>query len=76
MHADKDIQFVIEAAAVQLVEDLHPHEDVEDYGVELEFFVGDADVVLQDGPAGEVQDEDYYELEDGLSDYHFPHLID
>lgn len=72
--ADKDVKLVVEASAVEFVEDLHPDEDVEDDGVELELFGLEAGVVVKDGAAGEVENEDNDQLEDGLTDDHLPHL--
>ncbi|KAI6752433.1 hypothetical protein HG530_013802 [Fusarium avenaceum] len=72
--SDKDVKLIVEATTVELVEDLHPHEDVEDDSVELELFALDAEVVVEDGAASEVQNEDDDELEDRLTDDHLPHL--
>lgn len=72
--ADEDVELVVESAAVELVEDLHPDKHVEDDSVELELFGGDGGVVAEDGVAGEVENQDDDDLEDGLADDHLPHL--
>lgn len=74
MNADKHVELVVETTAVELVEDLHPDEHVEDDGVELEFLRGDGGVVAEDRVASEVENQDDDDLEDGLADDHLPHL--
>lgn len=75
MDADEDVELVVETTAVELVEDLHPDEHVEDYGIELELLRGDGGVVAEDGVASEVENQDDDDLEDGLADDHLPHLV-
>ena len=70
----ENVELVVKTATVEFVEDLHPDEHVEDDGVELQFFGFDGCVVAEDGTTGEVEDENDDELEDGLTDDHFPHL--
>lgn len=72
--ADKHVELVVETTAVELVEDLHPDEHVEDDGIELELFGRDGGVVAEDGVAGKVENQDDDDLEDGLADDHLPHL--
>ena len=67
MNIDKDVQFVVEAAVVVLVEDLQPDEHVEDHGAHFIFRVG------EELGACEVKNETGNHLEDGLADDHFPH---
>jgi hypothetical protein len=52
-------KLIVETPAVELVEDLHPDEGVEDYGVEVEFLRGDGGVAVEDAVAREVEDEDH-----------------
>jgi hypothetical protein len=59
MDAHANVEVVVEAPAVELVEDLHPDEGVEDYGAEVEFLRGDGGVVVEDAVAREVEDEDH-----------------
>lgn len=70
----EDIEFVVQTTVVELVEDLHPDKGVEDHGVKLEFLDWVGGVISKDLFTGEVQDEYYHELEDGLADDHFPHV--
>lgn len=59
MDALENVEPVVETAVVELVEDLHPDEGVEDDGVEFEAarWVGGYVVVVEDGGAGKVQEE-------------------
>jgi hypothetical protein len=66
-NADEDVEFVVQASVVVLIENLEPDKHVEDYAAHLVFWVG------QEVRAGEVHDEGGGDLEDGLADYHFPH---
>lgn len=67
MDPDEDVELVVQAAVVVLVEDLQPDEDVEDDGAHLGLRVG------EEVRAGEVQDEGCRHLEEGLADDHLPH---
>ncbi len=68
VQTSQDIEFVVQPAVVELVEDLHPDEGVEDDRAADILWI-----VEEFLPRAEVQDQGYGELEDGLSDYHLPH---
>lgn len=52
--AFKDIEFVVEAAIVELIEDLHPDVDVEDKGFEMALLI--LGIVAEDFIASEIED--------------------
>lgn len=52
----EDVELVVETTVVELVEDLHPYEGVEDDGVELKHLVLGSAVVAEDFGADEVED--------------------
>lgn len=78
----EDVEGVIDAATVELVEDLEENEGVEDHGAEdLEVVGGDVNITVLVGrleveelgakvEEGQVEDD----LEDGLADDHLPHV--
>lgn len=70
----EDVEFVVETTVVELVEDLHPDESVEDHGIELELLSRVGDIVAEDLLACKVENEGHDQLEDGLADDHFPHV--
>ena len=67
MNPNKDIELVIQAAVIVLIEDLQPYKHIEEHRAHLS--VG----VWQELGAGEVQDECGDDLIDCLPDDHFPH---
>jgi hypothetical protein len=69
----KHVNLVVDTAVVEDVEDLHPHKDVEDEGVELELLVGVREVVAENVSTGEVEHEDDSELVDVLAGHLLPH---
>jgi hypothetical protein len=72
-YALKHIDLVIEASVIEDVEDLHPDEDIEDEGVELELLVGIREIVAEDVATSEVEHEDNGELVDVLTGDLLPH---
>lgn len=70
----QDVELVVQAAVVELVEDLHPDEGVEHHSVELQHLIRVLGVVAQNLGSGEVQDERHRQLENGLPDDHLPHV--
>ena len=67
------VEFVVEAAVVEDIEDLHPHKAVENEGVELELLVGVGEVVAEDFATCEVEYKDDSELVDVLAHDLLPH---
>ncbi|GJD01142.1 hypothetical protein ColKHC_09967 [Colletotrichum higginsianum] len=66
-----DVEAVVDAAAVVLVEELHPDVDVEDHGLQRRAVGGRGGA--EEGVAGVVQGEHDGELVDGLAEDHLPH---
>jgi hypothetical protein len=75
LNASEDVELIVKAAAVELVEDLHPDEHVEYDGIELKFFALNIGVVAKNRIALKVQNKHNNKLENGLSDDHLPHLL-
>jgi hypothetical protein len=76
-HALEDIELVVEAAAVEFVENLHPHEGVEDNCGKLfgsKIWVAAVKLWIQKLVPREVQHEDHSEFVDCLSEDHLPHV--
>ena len=60
LNASEDVELIVQAAAVELVEDLHPNKHVEDDGIELKLFALDIRAVAKNCVALEVQNEHNY----------------
>ena len=63
----KHIDLIIEASVVENVKNLHPDEDVEDEGVELQLLICVREVITEDISASEVEDKDDGKLVDVLA---------
>ncbi len=74
LQTSENVELVIQTTIVELVEDLHPNESVENHGVELKLLCRVAQVVLEDSTSSEVEDESDNQLEDSLTDDHLPHV--
>ena len=71
--AFEDVELVVQTPVVEDVEDLHPHETVENDGVQLKLHVGIRQIVAKNVTTGEVEDEDDGELVDVLPHDLLPH---
>lgn len=69
----EDVELVVEAAAVEFVEYLHPDKSVEDNGVELEPFRVVFGIQVKDPTSCKIEGEAEPELVYGLTQYHLPH---
>lgn len=71
MNTLENIEIVVETPVVVLIEDLHPHESIEDEGRQLILFADG--LVREDNFPSEIEYERHGELEDGLANNHLPH---
>lgn len=69
----EDIELVVQSTAVQLVENLHPDEGVEDDCVEFDLLPVDLGIILEDPVACKIQRETEGELVDRLPQHQLPH---
>lgn len=53
-HAFEDVELVVKPSVVELVENLHPHEGIEDYRVEFKLLVGVTEIVSKNLTTGEI----------------------
>ena len=74
MYPFEDVELVVKAPIVELIEDLHPNESIEDHGIQFGLKLLILDRVLEDCRTAKIHHKCHDELVCSLSDDHLPHV--